>query len=256
MSSTTGSDNGGLAASRRGPRGQPRGPYPPSARLAQPRLLRRGGARQGARARLRHLPRLPPLLQSVQLLSDTVRCRRCHRRPARSTAVDKKVFWQVVDHCYLCDMCFMTKCPYVPPHPWNVDFPHLMLRAKAVRAARRASASATARWPRPTLSASIAGIPGGRRDRQRRQSLECRPRGCSRRRLASHRTRPCRSITPARRASACAHLGAERRRQARSGRLARDDAAKSRSSLPATATAMSRRWTRIWSPCSSTTTSR
>src|SRR5262249_41278993 len=46
--------------------------------------------------------------------------------------VDKKVFWDVVDHCYLCDMCFMTKCPYVPPHPWNVDFPHLMLRAKAV----------------------------------------------------------------------------------------------------------------------------
>jgi glycerol-3-phosphate dehydrogenase subunit C len=47
--------------------------------------------------------------------------------------VDKKVFAQVVDHCYLCDMCYMTKCPYVPPHPWNVDFPHLMLRAKAVR---------------------------------------------------------------------------------------------------------------------------
>src|SRR5690348_12557410 len=44
--------------------------------------------------------------------------------------VDKKVYWDVVDHCYLCDMCFMTKCPYVPPHPWNVDFPHLMLRAK------------------------------------------------------------------------------------------------------------------------------
>ncbi len=49
-------------------------------------------------------------------------------------AVDKKVYWDVVDNCYLCDMCFMTKCPYVPPHPWNVDFPHLMLRAKAVRA--------------------------------------------------------------------------------------------------------------------------
>ncbi len=38
---------------------------------------------------------------------------------------------EVVDQCYLCDMCYMTKCPYVPPHPWNVDFPHLMLRAKA-----------------------------------------------------------------------------------------------------------------------------
>jgi Fe-S oxidoreductase len=50
--------------------------------------------------------------------------------------VDKRVYWQVVENCYLCDMCYMTKCPYVPPHPWNVDFPHLMLRAKAVRARR------------------------------------------------------------------------------------------------------------------------
>jgi glycerol-3-phosphate dehydrogenase subunit C len=48
-------------------------------------------------------------------------------------SVDKKDFWKVVDQCYLCDMCFMTKCPYVPPHPLNVDFPHLMLRAKAVK---------------------------------------------------------------------------------------------------------------------------
>ena len=46
--------------------------------------------------------------------------------------VDKGDFWQVVDQCYLCDMCYMAKCPYVPPHEWNVDFPHLMLRAKAV----------------------------------------------------------------------------------------------------------------------------
>ena len=47
--------------------------------------------------------------------------------------VAKKDYWRVVDHCYLCDMCYMSKCPYVPPHEWNVDFPHLMLRAKAVR---------------------------------------------------------------------------------------------------------------------------
>jgi len=38
----------------------------------------------------------------------------------------------VVDACTLCDMCFMTKCPYVPPHPFQLDFPHLMLRARAV----------------------------------------------------------------------------------------------------------------------------
>ncbi len=47
--------------------------------------------------------------------------------------VAREVYWKVVDHCYLCDMCYMTKCPYVPPHEWNVDFPHLMLRAKAVK---------------------------------------------------------------------------------------------------------------------------
>jgi Fe-S oxidoreductase len=48
-------------------------------------------------------------------------------------AVPKQVFREVVDQCYLCDLCFMSKCPYGPPHPWNIDFPHLMLRAKAKR---------------------------------------------------------------------------------------------------------------------------
>ena len=47
--------------------------------------------------------------------------------------VPKEKYWKVVDQCYLCDVCYMTKCPYVPPHPWDVDFPHLMLRAKAVQ---------------------------------------------------------------------------------------------------------------------------
>jgi glycerol-3-phosphate dehydrogenase subunit C len=46
--------------------------------------------------------------------------------------IDKADYNKVVDQCYLCDLCYMTKCPYVPPHEWNVDFPHLMLRAKAV----------------------------------------------------------------------------------------------------------------------------
>jgi len=47
--------------------------------------------------------------------------------------VAKQDYWKVVDQCYLCDMCYLSKCPYVPPHPWNVDFPHLMLRAKAIK---------------------------------------------------------------------------------------------------------------------------
>ena len=41
-------------------------------------------------------------------------------------------FKPVVDACTLCDMCFMSKCPYVPPHPFDVDFPHLMLRYRAI----------------------------------------------------------------------------------------------------------------------------
>jgi glycerol-3-phosphate dehydrogenase subunit C len=45
--------------------------------------------------------------------------------------VDKDDYMKVVDQCYLCDLCAETKCPYLPPHDWAVDFPHLMLRAKA-----------------------------------------------------------------------------------------------------------------------------
>jgi Fe-S oxidoreductase len=46
--------------------------------------------------------------------------------------VAKADYAKVIEQCYLCDLCYMTKCPYVPPHAWNVDFPHLMLRGKAV----------------------------------------------------------------------------------------------------------------------------
>ena len=44
--------------------------------------------------------------------------------------VAKADYSKVVDQCYLCDLCYLTKCPYVPPHEWNIDFPHLMLRGK------------------------------------------------------------------------------------------------------------------------------
>ena len=47
--------------------------------------------------------------------------------------VEYDQFKDVIDHCYLCDLCFLTKCPYVPPHEWEIDFPHLMLRGKAIK---------------------------------------------------------------------------------------------------------------------------
>ncbi len=91
----------------------------------------------------------PKLFEELERVFDICHgCRRCfslcNSFPTLFDAVDesesmeldtvpKAVYWDVVDHCYLCDMCYMTKCPYVPPHEWNVDFPHLMLRAKAAR---------------------------------------------------------------------------------------------------------------------------
>ncbi len=73
--------------------------------------------------------------------------------------VDKKDYWQVVDHCYLCDMCFMTKCPYVPPHEWDLDFPHLMLRAKAVKFKKQGASFRDNILTSTDKVARLAGIP-------------------------------------------------------------------------------------------------
>lgn len=75
-------------------------------------------------------------------------CRRCHSLcnsfPTLFDLIDhsdstnlkgvaRDDYWKVVDSCFLCDRCFVSKCPYVPPHKWNIDFPQLMLRAKAIK---------------------------------------------------------------------------------------------------------------------------
>ena len=74
-------------------------------------------------------------------------------------AVPKEARWEVVDNCYLCDMCYMSKCPYVPPHPWNVDFPHLMLRAKAVGLKRNGASLRDRVLSSTDVVGRIAGIP-------------------------------------------------------------------------------------------------
>jgi len=73
--------------------------------------------------------------------------------------VAKDDYWKVVDHCYLCDLCYMTKCPYVPPHEWNVDFPHLMLRAKAVRFKEQGAGFRDKLLSATDKVGSFAGIP-------------------------------------------------------------------------------------------------
>ena len=42
-----------------------------------------------------------------------------------------KDFKSITDLCYQCKLCF-NHCPYTPPHRWEIDFPRLMLRSKAV----------------------------------------------------------------------------------------------------------------------------
>ena len=131
----------------------------------------------------------------------------------------------------------MTKCPYVPPHPWNVDFPHLMLRAKAVHSRKdRRERCATRCSPRPMSVGSIAGIPVVAEI----VNAVNRPRpgaSCSRRRSACIATRRCPSITRTPLASACARRRTATRRRGEADR--RRPAARSCCSPPATATATS-----------------
>jgi glycerol-3-phosphate dehydrogenase subunit C len=75
-------------------------------------------------------------------------CRRCFNLcdsfPRMFDAIDEgptgevdgigpKEHAHVAEACTLCDMCFLTKCPYVPPHPFDIDIPHLILRYRAAR---------------------------------------------------------------------------------------------------------------------------
>ena len=73
--------------------------------------------------------------------------------------VNKEDYWKVVDQCYLCDLCYLTKCPYVPPHEWNLDFPHTMLRAKAIKF-KKGEVGAGERFLASTdVHGQFAGIP-------------------------------------------------------------------------------------------------
>ena len=73
--------------------------------------------------------------------------------------VDKADYKKVVDQCYLCDLCFVAKCPYVPPHDFNVDFPHLMLRAKAIQFKKGETKLSHKILTSPQKVGSIASLP-------------------------------------------------------------------------------------------------
>ena len=77
-------------------------------------------------------------------------------------SVDKADYKPVVDACTLCDMCFMVSCPYVPPHEFNIDFPHLMLRYRAAERQRDGAdgwtkqPASSRRWPTGPATATTS----------------------------------------------------------------------------------------------------
>jgi glycerol-3-phosphate dehydrogenase subunit C len=73
--------------------------------------------------------------------------------------VAKADYARVVEQCYLCDLCYQTKCPYVPPHEWNVDFPHLMLRAKAAEHRRGETTAAAKILSATTTVGKLSTLP-------------------------------------------------------------------------------------------------
>lgn len=75
--------------------------------------------------------------------------------------VDSTQFKSVVDACTLCDMCFLTKCPYVPPHEFNIDFPHLMLRYRAAEHAQKGVAFFDKQLTETDRNGKIAGNMSG-----------------------------------------------------------------------------------------------
>ena len=157
------------AAARGGPSGPGAGAGTPAAAAAAAAARAPGGVREGVREGIREgiregsleAPtrhpidwRNPEFYNEESLNAELERvfdichgCRRCvslcnafptlfdlvdESETMEVDGVNRSDYGKVVEQCYLCDLCYMTKCPYVPPHEWNVDFPHLMLRAKAV----------------------------------------------------------------------------------------------------------------------------
>lgn len=76
-------------------------------------------------------------------------------------AIESAAFAPVVEACTLCDMCFMTKCPYVPPHEFNLDFPHLMLRYRAAEFQQGSVSAASKELAKTDRNGKIATIFSG-----------------------------------------------------------------------------------------------
>ena len=135
---------------------QSRSADPPPDRLEEPGLLRR--SRVPSRRWSGSSTSATAAAAASACASRSRRCSTWSTPPptARCTASPRGDYWKVVDQCYLCDLCYMTKCPYVPPHPWNARLPAPDAARQGDQVHERASVEARreASSPRPTCTAS------------------------------------------------------------------------------------------------------
>ncbi len=75
--------------------------------------------------------------------------------------VDSADLKPVIDACTLCDMCFMVSCPYVPPHEFNLDFPHLMLRYRATEIRQGKTGGLEKELSKTDRNGKLAGLAPG-----------------------------------------------------------------------------------------------
>ena len=76
-------------------------------------------------------------------------------------SVDSAGFGKVIAGCTLCDLCFMVSCPYVPPHAFDLDFPHLMLRARAAELEQGKGEGLSAQLSKTDRNGKLAALAPG-----------------------------------------------------------------------------------------------
>jgi glycerol-3-phosphate dehydrogenase subunit C len=89
----------------------------------EPEILRIFGICNACRLCLDLCPAFPALFEAMDRHADL--------GEGETDALGEEEIGRVGELCYDCRRC-LPKCPYAPPHELDVDFPRLMLRAKAV----------------------------------------------------------------------------------------------------------------------------
>ncbi len=75
-------------------------------------------------------PSFDLLFRRIEEEDDLLTAEKSLKNPVENLTDDD--FRKVSDLCYQCKLCY-PKCPYVPPHRYELDFPRLLLREQAIQ---------------------------------------------------------------------------------------------------------------------------